>query len=326
MTNEPTDNGAEYPEDLDAFSNLLNGKTEATVEVKEAPVENDQDTEETSEEITNDDPTDEDAQDEDDDSEDQEEDPKPKRKNRLQERINDLTARAKNAERALEALQKAQEAPKQSNENDLANKARPTEQNVQEEGPRPDDKNDDGSDKYPLGDFDPNFHRDQTQFLINQALKAEHEKSNQLSEAQKIEAAREDLQNQWVEKLTPAVEKYDDFFDKTVQLEDTFSTLDANYSQYLADTIKSLDHGPEVLYYFANNLEEAQKFVQMGPLQATLALGEVNALFKGQTRKETKVSNAPPPPQVNKGSKTRVTVTADTDDLDAFEDIFFKKK
>ena len=110
-------------------------------------------------------------------------------------------------------------------------------------------------------------------------------------------------------------------------LETTFSDLDSNYADYIVQTIKSLDHGPEVLYYFANNLEEADRLLKGGPLVATLALGEINSMFKGQGRKETKVSKAPPPPQVStKGTSARVAFTADTDDLDAFSDAFFPKK
>ena len=156
------------------------------------------------------------------------------------------------------------------------------------------------------------------------AARKEQEAAEQAQ--RQVTAARDELQAQWVEKLTPITEQHEDFLDKTVLLESTFDGLDAQYSDYLVQTIKSLEHGPEVLYYFANNLDEAKKFVSMGPLNATLALGEVNAMFKGNTRKETKVSKAPPPPQVNKGSKTRTTVSSDTDDLDAFSNMFFQKK
>src|SRR5690606_32437801 len=135
---------------------------------------------------------------------------------------------------------------------------------------------------------------------------------------------RDALQAQWVEKLAPVTEQHEDFLEKTLQLESAFEGLDPNYSDYLVQTVKSLEHGPEVLYYYANNLDEAKKMVQSGPLGATLALGEINALFKGNVRKETKVSKAPPPPQVtNKGTSVKKTVAPDTDDLDAFSDVFF---
>jgi hypothetical protein len=321
MSNEPNDPIFVDPntDDLDAFTDLFSGRAR----VKEDEVEIDD-----VEPVDEDDGTDVDTQDTDvdeapdgdDDSADDEPEEKPKTKkvNRFQERINELTAKAREAERALEAL-RAEQAQKQA---EPAKQAAPV---VQDNGPDPDAKNEDGSDKYPLGEFDPQYIRDMARHTIDKEWTARKEQEAAEQNQRQIEAARAEIQNQWVEKLAPMTEQHEDFLDKTIELESAFDRLDPAYSDYLVQTIKSLDHGPEVLYYFANNLDEARKFVQSGPLNATLALGEINAMFKGNTRKETKVSKAPPPPQVNKGSKTRVAVTPDTDDLDAFSDLFFKK-
>lgn len=246
----------------------------------------------------------------------------PPKKNRFQERVNQLLERervakeaAAEAERKLaELAAKQAEAPKQDTPVSKAN------------GPTPDDKNADGSDKYPLGEYDPNYIRDMATHIIDSEYEARRAKEAEEQTQRQIQEARDQLQEQWVQKLAPITEQHEDFLDKTMELESAFEGLDPQYSDYLVQTIKSLDHGPEVLYYFANNLDEAQNFVKMGPLNATLALGEINAMFKGQTRPEAKLSKAPPPPQVNKGSKTRTTVAPDTDDLDAFEREFFSKR
>lgn len=321
MANEPNDTTFVDPntDDLDAFTDLFTGKAqvkdEDTVEPDVVePVSEDEDTE-VEEQVTEDE-----APDEDDDSEEKPAE-KPKKVNRVQERINELTARAREAERALAALQAAQ-APKQ----DEPAKA-PTAPVAGPAAPDPDALNEDGSEKYPLGQFDPDYIRDMARHTIETEWAKKEQEAAEQSQRQQVEQARAEIQNQWAERLQPALEQHEDFLDKTMELESAFDGLDPQYSDYLVQTIKALDHGPEVLYYFANNLEEAQKFVQSGPLNATLALGEINAMFKGTTRKaEPKVSKAPPPPQVNKGSKTRVAVTPDTDDLDAFSDLFFKKK
>lgn len=321
MANEPNDTTFVDPntDDLDAFTDLFTGrakvKDEDTVEPDVVePVSEDEDTE-VEEQVTEDE-----APDEDDDSEEKPAE-KPKKVNRVQERINELTARAREAERALAALQAAQ-APKQ----DEPAKA-PTALVAGPAAPDPDALNEDGSEKYPLGQFDPDYIRDMARHTIETEWAKKEQEAAETNQRQQVEQARAEIQNQWAERLQPALEQHEDFLDKTMELESAFDGLDPQYSDYLVQTIKSLDHGPEVLYYFANNLEEARKFVQSGPLNATLALGEINAMFKGTTRKaEPKVSKAPPPPQVNKGSKTRVAVTPDTDDLDAFSDLFFKKK
>lgn len=325
MPNEPTDVIFVDPntDDLDAFSSLITGKAQEKVDNIEPdvvePVSEDE-----PEEVPGDD-LGEDAVDEapdegDDSNADPEEKPKPAKKvNRFQERINELTARAREAERALAALQAAQAKQPEP--------AKPVTPLVQDDtAPNPDALNEDGSEKYPLGEFDPEYIRDMARHTIETEWRRKEQEAAVKQQRDAEEAARAEIQNKWAERLAPAMEEHEDFLDKTMELESAFDGLDPQYSDYLVQTIKSLDHGPQVLYYFANNLEEAQKFVKMGPLNATLALGEINAMFKGSGKKETKVSKAPPPPQMNKGSATRKVVTGDTDDLDAFSDMFFKKK
>jgi hypothetical protein len=312
---EPNDTTPEdVTDDLDVFSSDFFEETKKE-EIKEEPKEDVTPEDEPVEDDNQEAPEDTDDPEEDDDKPEE----KPKKVNRFQERINELTAKAKEAERAREALEaKLAEVAKQET-------PKPTPQ-VETKGPQPDDRNEDGSDKYPLGEFDPTYIRDLTRHTIQaETQEAKRQEAQERAQRQEQEA-RQALDEQWQEKLLPTVELHEDFVEKTLGLETAFDGLDPNYSDYLVNTIKSLDHGPEVLYYFANNLAEAQKFVRMGPLAATLALGEYNAMFKGQSRKETKVSKAPPPPQVNKGSKTRMAIAGDTDDLDAFETVFYKRK
>jgi hypothetical protein len=259
----------------------------------------------------------------DEDDDEPELDIKPKKTNKVQERINQVLERERLARERAEALELKVAELERTRQTDTTK----TPVQTVDTGPSPDAKNEDGSDKYPLGEFDPTYIRDLTRHTIQQeqevARSQNEHRQAQLNEQQ----ARQELDTQWRARLETVTQVHDDFLDKTVELESAFDGLDSKYSDYLVQTIKSLDHGPEVLYYFANNLPEAQKFVKMGPLAATLALGEYNAMFKGQSRKEAaKVSSAPPPPQVNKGSNTRKSVAADTDDLDAFSQMFYSKK
>jgi len=320
MSNEPNDTTFVDPntDDLDAFSDLFGGKAqvkdEETVEpVEVEPVSEDEDVSGGEQEDVEDE-----APDGDDDS-DTKPVEKPKKVSRVQERINELTARAREAERALEALKIAQ------HKQDEPDKTLSI--TVPDTGPDPDARNEDGSDKYPLGLYDPQYIRDMARHTIDTGWAKKEQEAAENLQRQQLEQARADIQNQWAERLTPVLEQHEDFLEKTLGLESAFDGLEPQYSDYLVQTIKSLEHGPDVLYYFANNLDEAQKFVKLGPLNATLALGEINAMFKGQTRKsDPKVSKAPPPPQVNKGSKTRVAVSPDTDNLDDFASIFWPKK
>jgi chemotaxis protein histidine kinase CheA len=314
-------------DDLDAFTDLVSGKAqpkpaEEEKQEEKKPAESETPEPEEEEEIEGEEGEQEEDEGEEGDP-DGEDKPKPedkpaKKPNRFQERINELTAKAREAERRLAEIEKAKTAEP------VAELPKPVQ------GPTPDDKNDDGSDKYPLGEFDPSYIRDLTRHTIQEESKAERQRSEQERAKQQEQEARSALQEQWVTKTSGFTEKTPDFVEKTMALEDTFEGLDPAYSDYLVNTVKSLDHGPEVLYHFANNIEEAQRFVKLGPLAATLALGELNAQFKtkpeASPKAEPKISKAPVPPQVNKGTKTRQTVAADTDDLDAFAELLFSTK
>src|SRR5690606_13295759 len=95
-----------------------------------------------------------------------EEEPKPK-KSRFQERIDQLNEKARLERERADALESRLRA--------LEEKKEPTPEAPKEtkadDGPKPDDKAEDGSDKYPLGEFDPQYARD----LIRHTLKQERE-------------------------------------------------------------------------------------------------------------------------------------------------------
>ena len=306
MDIEPTDMGvAPDTDDLDAFNSLLSGRATEKEPIPTNPVVEDEPIE-----------TPEDA------TPDGEDTPKeePKKVNRVQERINQLL------ERERVALERADAAERKLNERPSGEPAKPTPPPVvQNDGPDYDAVLADGTDKYPLGQFDPQYIADMARHTIDKEWNLRKEQEARETTQRHEQNMRNELQTNWISKVETVQDVHEDFVEKTLELESTFEGLDPQYSDYLVQTIKSLDHGPEVLYYFANHLDEAQKFVKMGPNAATLALGEYNAMFKGSKNKEAKVSQAPPPPQVNKGSKPRSSVAADTDDLDAFARLLFKK-
>lgn len=258
-----------------------------------------------------------------------EDDTKAKPKNRLQERINELTAARREAERKLEeALRKLDEK---------TNPPKPETEKVEvttvAEGPKPDDKNEDGTDKYPLGEFDPKYNADLVKYTVQKTLDEERA----VREAQERENAkltaeeqyRSTLQETWNEKLDIVQERYPDYQEKGEAMLAVFEGIDPAYGQYLTDTLMEMDAGPEVFYYLANNVEEAQTIVNAGPRKATIALAKLEAQLAGTKAQApaVKVTNAPaPPPQVKGSAVSKGAVTPDTDDLDAFSKALFSKK
>jgi hypothetical protein len=256
--------------------------------------------------------------------------PKPK-KNRFQERIDELTTARREAERREEKLRADFEEIKKQLEK-VNGKTDPAPKVSDDGRPKPDALNEDGSAKYELGEFDPQFQADLVTHLFEQKQKEMESKAAEQAEEKAVQAQREALEAGWNEKLGPAQERYPDFMDKGQQLVDSFDGLDQAYGEYLTATLMGMEFGPDVLYYLANNPDEAKKIVNSGPTKATVALGEIHVKFRDAQQEKQKarpkVSKAPPPPSHrNKGSAAAVVdIPDDTDDLDLFSQKLFAKK
>ena len=313
--------------DLDAFNTLFHGKGEAPKD--DGPKEDDPAEDEDvdapieQEETQEDDEDDADLGEEEKDNDEEEEASKPK--TRAEKRIEQLLEKARLAEervRALEAEIKARKEPEAP---------KPTPKPVDDKIPKPDDKNEDGTDKYPLGQFDEAFQEDRFNYLMEKSLAEQKAALEQQAREQEARQAQEALNNAWNEKLNPARERYPDFQEKGEELLETFSGLDQEYGEYLTATIMGMEYGPDVLYFLSNNLNEAQRIVKLGPQGATIALGRIEAQFaldqdEEKPKPRPKVSKAPAPPPRNKGSNAALPeVSDDTDDLEAFSKKLFKK-
>ena len=341
--NEAVDNTPDTtPEvDLDSFSDDFFGQKdsvpapasaeevdEVDEDVSDAPLEpaEEDDVEENPEEEALDDPED------DEDEEDSTPEP-PKKKNRFQDRIDELTGARREAERKAqeleEKLNKVLEKLEQ-NEPKPEPKARDHPAPDGDNGrPNPYDKNEDGTDKYPLGEYDPNFTIDLTDWRLDQREQEREQKLTQKQQEVKDAEVKQELAKHWEEKLAPAQERYPDFDEKGENLSPILEKLDPSYAQYIAATVMSMDNGPDVLYYLAENVDEAEAIFASGPQKATLALGRIESRFVQGEGSPTKrrVSKAPTPPPTNKGSApAQARVKPDTDNLDAFEKEFFKSR
>lgn len=246
-----------------------------------------------------------------------------KKKTRFQERIDELTAKAKEAERERDELRE-----KLKGQNPEPKPA-PVVPDLVE--PTPTDLNEDGTEKYELGEFDPKYIKDLTKFALKSEKAALEAESNRAAEVASMNAEKEALETNWAAKLPTAQERYPDFQERGEALIGTFSGINEAYGEYLGATIMGLDNGTDVLYYLANNIDEANAIVKAGPAKAAVLLGRIDAKFDEGETKETpptrKVSNAPAPPPTNRGVSTaRGTIADDTDDLDAFSSKLFDKR
>jgi hypothetical protein len=321
-------------DDLDAFAAQLFGQSEATDEAatsQEAPTETEQevdasDTETVDTQTIEDTDTlaPDDSDNEETDAEPDETQEKPK-KNRYQERIDELTSKYREAERQREADRKTFEERLKALESPTTS----TEQTTND-GPDPNTKLENGRDKYPLGEYDPNYVRDLAKWEVANEFRTIEERRKQEEQERTQSAQLEQLQNSWAEKLTPAQERYPDFLQKSQDLLESMNGLDLAYEDYISATIMGMDYGPDVLYYLASNPTDAKTIINSGAAKATVALGRIEAKFAEADAEKTlarpKVSNAPvPPPTIRGTAAAKMPTAPDTDDLDAFSRELFKK-
>lgn len=324
-TEVTTEGQVEVIDDLDAFATDFFGKKDKAE--PDANPEAEQDDETVGEQV------DPDAQ------KDQEPDPNadpdaefveaPKKKPTVQDRIDELVRQREDTKREA-AAQLAQ--VRKEFEDKLA-ALQPKAPVAAEAGePTPDDVNEDGTPKYSLGEFDPQYVRDLTKFAFAQERDRAAAETAQATEQARQDQALETLQTEWNGKVEVAKTSYPDFTAKATGLLDNFNSLEPQYARYLSGILMSMEHGTDVLYYLSNNPDEATKIVNSGAQKATLALGRIEAkFFEADAEKlvaKPKVSKAPPPPGVQaRGTNGAfVAVAPDTDDLDAFTSEFFRKR
>jgi hypothetical protein len=264
-----------------------------------------------------------------------EETPEPKKKTPLQERIDELTAKAREAERR-EAATKADlmRRIEELEANSKQEKEEPKKVEVRDvlpdNAPNPDAVDADGKAIYPLGEFDPLFIRDLTKFTIDtetaKAKEAAEQEAAQRAQAEELHKVQED----WNARVEGVRDELPDYQEKVGGMVEAFKDIDPAYGDFLALTLMQSEAGPRVLYYLAENIGEAQQIVASGPSAALLAIGRLEAKLsapKKETTATSKVTNAPEPPDKRtRGSGGKFSIAADTDDLDAFERAFYNKK
>ena len=312
----------EDSDDLDAFEAGFFGRKPAVEEKPSATTEDvEQDTQEQGAEDTT-------TQTDEEDEAELKQEATPRKKT-VQDRIDEVVRQREEIRREAAA-----EAAKLRQEIEELRKTiqKPEAPVASDQEPQHDTLDKDGNPVYALGEFDPQYIRDLTRYTLNQErVKVQTEQA----EAQRVAAVQQEqqtLQSSWNSKITQAAQQYPDLTEKGQALLANFNNLDQNYAAYLSTLLMQMDKGPEVLYYLSNNPQEAIQIVNSGAQKATLALGRIETRFL-QDKQDTpkpRISRAPPPPpsraQARGTNGAFIAVPPDTDDLDAFEVEFFKRR
>jgi hypothetical protein len=312
----------ENTDDLGAFEDLFFERKPEKEAVETEEVEPDEPEEEVEEtEAEEETPEKEEIEDE---SEDEPEEPKKPNRKPAKERIQELIAEKYELERkAIEADRRALEAERKLNAPKEESKV---EAKPDTSAPDPDAKDEKGEAKYPLGEFDPAYIRALTRYTIDKEQAEYQQAAETRRQEEAVQQARAQAQTVWAGRLDEAEKDIPDVKEKIVSLSHLFADVEPQYGQYLVDVVQTLENGPHVLAYLADNPKEAQTIVKSGPTGATISLGRLDARLAKIAKEPTKVTQAPPAPkQVPRGTG-KAAMRADIDDLDAFEKMFFKKR
>lgn len=201
---------------------------------------------------------------------DKEGQPKPKKS--AKERIDELTAARREAEREAEYWRsKALQPPPQPQPTTPAPEAAP-----QDKEPDPAD--------YEHGTLDAAFIRDHATYSARRAFQEERAR-------ERAEEAQKSANTAWQAKVAAAVEKYPDFQAKLGDGSAWSCTTD------MAAAIKESEVGPDLAYHLASNPGEARRIASLSPHSQVRELGKLEAQFTAaQAAQPAKVVTAAPDP------------------------------
>lgn len=219
-----------------------------------------------------------------------EEAPKPKKS--AQERISEITAARREAEREAEYWKSKALQPQQTN---------PAPQAAPEEDKEPDPAD------YEHGELDARFIREHATFSANKAFEARLSQWQQEQSAQAQNAA-------WQAKEAAIHEKYPDYQEKVVAGANNWPC-----TPNMANAIRNSEVGPEIAYHLATNPADARRIASLSPDSQGLELGIIAAELKRAPAVQAKVvTTAPEPGPALKG---QVGVTTNRpDDRQSMDD------
>jgi hypothetical protein len=250
------------------------------------------------------------------------EDNKKPAKKTVDDRIAEITAKRRQAEREaaesakkvsdLEARLAALESKRASDSDQLTQPA---------EGAKQDPSAPDPS-KFEYGEVDPRYVAALARYEAKQELAEERRKNDEARQADAAARAEQEIAQKLDLQIRRGLEKHDDFETALAALDDIGTPITAEAAQLLVES----EYGADLLYYFGKNLAEAEEVAKKSPIEQARHIGKLEARFSAEADKatdkkpEAKVSKAPTPPETRvRGSNGQFRVSPDTTDFAAFD-------
>lgn len=212
-----------------------------------------------------------------------EEESEPQAKS-VQERINEITAKRREAERLADERARDAEYWRGVAEGRIAP---PQQQQAEPSDGKPDPNG------YEFGEADPRYIEDLTDWKVDQKLEKTLTERDQ---RQQVTAQLDKLEQTYTANVEKTREEIPDYDDKVTK---TAARGEWPCPPVVALAAKESDVGPKVLYHLATNREEAVAISQLSPIEQAIAFGRLEGRFLNQpeTPKPNIATNAPEPPQ-----------------------------
>lgn len=208
---------------------------------------------------------------------------KPRGKS-VQDRIDEITAARRAAEReADDARREASDMRRRLEELERRFPKEETQKAPENEAPKAAD--------YDLGDLDPKYIADLIDWKAEQKLAARFEELRTLS-AQEQEATS--MAQGYQSRVAAAGEKYPDFDDVVTQ---SAARGEWPCTETMGLTILNSEVGPDLAYHFATNKAEAVRIAGLHPMDQAREIGRLEAKLSTPKAPEPKPTNAPEPPK-----------------------------
>lgn len=234
----------------------------------------------------------------------------------VQERIGDITAKFRGAERQANA-EKARADALQAELDALKGGKAPltTPQPAATGGATPPDAS-----QYDYGELDPKFISALARYEAKQELAAEAARNEETRQAAAADAERQERATKQTALTKAGAELYDDFDEVVMQ-----GAQEGRWqlSPHLGPLLLDSDFGAQIAYALASDPAEADRVFGLSPAGQAKWLGRQEATFEAakssQARPAPKAPQAPPPPKTPRGGSGSNKVSADSSDFAAVE-------
>lgn len=176
------------------------------------------------------------------------------------------------------------------------------------------------TDKYPLGHLDDRYIEDKLEWLADQKVARQAEKTDLQRQQEERNNAVRQAQMAVLEKVdtlaTKGSEQFDDFQESVVE---AGMRGDWKLTQTTFEAAHDAENGAQILYELSQDHKEAARVASLSPIQQLKFVLDRDAAISGDKKPRTKPKAGEPPLHGARGANSKTSISPATDNLDDFE-------